>query len=258
MLSGDVVSAVFHSSVAVFEAAVAALRAEAWDAMATFVDPVSLRGFSRELLERVAPRNRPRSMTVEQYLAHDPQMPRAVAEYYVEQGTKHSQTGSILAREFPGVASAEMLAPLSPEAVFARWVAGKSMRSQFQQLVEAGQIAGDVAAHRATLPFSHAYDYIVLGSVADGEQLAHVLYRRDVAPPDTWTGQPAEWFRGRSADEQALVRDVSGREHPWVATCRRQADQSWRLIADHDFLHVSSIQLTGVGMHGSGDTGAAP
>jgi hypothetical protein len=237
-------SELFNSPRAVFDAAVAALRSEAWDVMSTFVDPISLRGFSQELLARVAPRHSPRQMTVEEYLAHDPEMPRAVAEYQVAQWAKPSNARDNLAREFPGITSVEALAALSADAMFARWIAGKSIRSQFEQLVAAGQITGDVAARRAAFPFSDAYDYVVLGSLEDGEQVAHVLFRRNMAAPDTWTGRSAEWFRGRSADEQAYARDLSGREQPWIATCRRQADQTWRLIAGHDFLYVSSIHLT--------------
>jgi hypothetical protein len=172
----------------VFDAAVASLNAERWNAMPAFVDPVSLRSFSAELITRVTPPSGSRSLTAEEYLAHDPNMPRSVAEYHVAQAATRDDAHARLAREFPEVASLTALSALTPEEIFVKWLQGKSMRQQFEQLVAAGQIAGDVAASRASLPFTTAYDYRVLGVVEDGDRVAHVLYRRNMAETTTWVG----------------------------------------------------------------------
>ena len=92
-----------------------------------------------------------------------------------------------------------------------------------------GRISRRAAEAHASLPYA-GYHYVPLGAVADGERIAHVLFRNALDPDDA----------------QTLARELWGRAHPHVATCRRQPDGTWRLVADHDFLHVASVIISGV------------
>lgn len=99
-----------------------------------------------------------------------------------------------------------------------------------------------------------------LGAVPDGERVTHVLFRNAFDPEEAWSGDAAGWLAGRPADGQELARQLWGRGHSQVATCRRQPDGTWRFIADPDFLRISSVQIADVRATeapSSGDAGAA-
>ena len=70
---------------ALFDAALNALNAEDWRGAAQLCDPVSLRAFKRQLLERFTPDRPPRELTIEDLLRHTPDKPRQVAEYELAQ-----------------------------------------------------------------------------------------------------------------------------------------------------------------------------
>jgi hypothetical protein len=96
------------------------------------------------------------------------------------------------------------------------------------------------------------YAYVAIGVVVDGERMAHVLYRNNIDPqqPSTGepsTGAPAHRLVDRPADEQAFALDLQ-RSHPYVATCRRQVDGTWRLVVERDFLQMSATRLIGAGV----------
>src|SRR5437588_11833990 len=68
-----------------FDATLNALNAEDWRGAAQLCDPVSLRAFKRQLLERFAPDKPLRDLTIEDLLRHTPDKPRQVAEYELAQ-----------------------------------------------------------------------------------------------------------------------------------------------------------------------------
>lgn len=228
-----------------FRAAVAAVNAEDWAAAAALCDPVSLRAFHRQLLAQFAPPEPRWQLTVEEYLRHSPEMPRDVAEYMVAQHRKHADPAERLRRELPGVPAVDALSALRPEQAFAAWLDGRSIRRQVEQLAADRRITRRAADLHATAPTEH-YRYIALGAVLDGERVAHVLFRDAFEPDQPWSADAARWLADQPADEQDLARELRGRGHPQVATCRRQPDGSWRLIADHDFLRMSSRHVSDV------------
>jgi hypothetical protein len=235
----------FDDPLALFRSALDALNAEDWRAAAALCDPVSLRAFHRQLVEQLAPDAPPSLLTVEEYLRHVPDTPREVAEHYVAEHRRSADPASRLARELPGVPSPDALRALAPEAAFAAWLEGRSFRKQIERLAAEGRISRRAAESRAILPYG-GYRYVPLGAVPDGERIAYVLFRNAFDPADAWSGDAAGWLAGRPDDEQALARELWGRGPPHVATCRRQPDDTWRLVADHDFLHVASVVITGV------------
>jgi hypothetical protein len=230
---------------ALFGAAVAAVNAEDWAAAAALCDPVSLRAFHRQLLEQFAPRERQPPLTVDEYLRHAPEMPRAVAEYHVAQHERLADPGERLRRELPGIADAAALGALTPAQAFAAWLDGRSPRRQLARLAAEGRITPWAATLDAG-GLGQFFRYVPLGAVADGDRVVHVLFRDAFDPEEAWTGEAAEWLAGRPPDEQALARELWGRGHPRVATCRRQPDGTWRLLADHDFLRIAAVHIADV------------
>lgn len=241
--------ATFDDPLALFHAAVAAIRAEDWRAAAACCDPVSLRAFARETREGFAPTREMPPLTVEQLMRDAPDLPRAVAEYQVAQHERYGGHAARLRHDFPGVASVEALLALDDDALFAAYLAGRSFRGQLRRLVEDGRADADLVAETLAGPPPIGYlDYVPVGWLPDGERVAHVVYHHGGGtPPGQWTGAAARWFAERTPEEQALTRDITGRGHPFVATCRRQPDGSWRLLADHGFQHLMAGQIAAVG-----------
>lgn len=210
-----------------------------WHAAAGLCDPVSLVRFRRQLLEQLEPDATRFELTVEEYLRLSPDMPRAVAEYYVAQHRARTDPGQRLREELPEISDLDSLRSMSPEAVFASWLDGRSPRRQIERLAAESRIT----PNRATLPTEVAnamFPYIVIGAVADGQGVAHVLYRLDVTIGNPTNGEAEAWLARLPADERELAQDLSGREHPRVITCRKQTDGSWRLLAGYDFLGMGS------------------
>jgi hypothetical protein len=117
----------FADLLELFRAAVAAVNAEDWDAAAALCDPVSLRAVHRQLLEQFAPREPHQPLTVDEYLRHSPEMPRAVAEYHVTQHQRLADPAERLRRALPGIVDAGALGALTPEQAFAVWLDGRSL-----------------------------------------------------------------------------------------------------------------------------------
>jgi hypothetical protein len=242
--------------IALFRAAVDALNAEDWSAAAALCDPVSLRAFHWQLVEQYAPSRPPRALTVEEYLRHAPETPIAVAEHVVAEHQRRADPIARLRLELPGVPSADALRAMPPEVAFAHWLDGKSFRRQVERLAAEGRISQRAAALHATAG-SGGYRYVPLGAVPDGARVAHVLFRNAFDPDEPWSGESAAWLAARPSDEQALARELWGRGHPQSATCRLQPDGSWRLLADHDFLRVSSVHIFDVREEEAGPDDAA-
>ena len=224
---------------ALFDAALNALNAEDWRGAAQLCDPVSLRAFKRQLLERFTPDRPPRELTIEDLLRHTPDKPRQVAEYELAQHRRRADPRRRIEEELPGVPSVDDLQQLDAVEVFARWLDGRSVRRQVERQVADARIprAVDGAVLRQYHPA-----YIALGVVLDGTRLAHVIYRHNfVSMADTPEG--AKWLAKRPPDEQELALEVRGHQHPNVVTCRRQSDETWRFIADHSFFNVGSIHV---------------
>ena len=223
---------------ALFDAALNALNAEDWTAAAQLCDPVSLRAFKRHLLEQFAPDKPRRELTIEDLMRDTPDKPRQVAEYELAQHRRRADPRRRLEDELAGVSSVDDLQQLDPMEAFARWLEGRSVRRQVARLAAEARIPQAVPAALEP-PFQQAY--VALGVVLDGARLAHVLYRHNFG----WVESPemAIWLAKRPADEQELAHEIRGHLYPSVVTCRRQSDETWRLIADRRFFNVGSIHV---------------
>ena len=236
----------YPDPLAVFRAAVEALKNGRWQALAGMCDPASLQSFKRQVLEGYTPIQPQRVMTVEEYLRHSPETPRVVAEYYVAQYAKQFDPAPRLKREFPRVDGVEALRALSPAEVFARWLEGRSVGHQLSLQAEEGVMPAS-AVPEIMASMLELYDFEALGAVPDGDRVAHVVYRRAFHARETATGDDdteyRRWMERLSAEERELSRDLGEHGDAMIAATRRQPDGSWRLLADYDFLHVGSVSV---------------
>ena len=237
----------FAYPLALFEAAVNALNAEDWTEAAAFVDPVSLRLFARQIRERLAPEMPQSTLSADDYMRHDPQLPRAVAEHYAAEARRLADLASQIPRELRGIESVQALRALTPEDLFSKWLDARSFRRQIEQLAADGRISQRAFEARNQAGYADSYQYVPIGMVADGARIAHVLYRTDVDPEQAWSGDHAKWMASQPEDEQLLARELWAHGHPRVATVRRQADGTWRFVMEqHDFLGVGHTHIGAV------------
>lgn len=221
-------------------AAVTALNAGDWLGAARSSDPVSLRVVQRQLLEMIAPAVPPPVITVDELLRDVPDMPRAVAEYQLDQMRRHQAIEGMLQTLLPSCGSLEEARRMSPEGIFAAWLEGRRDYYQIVQLENRGLApAGTAALHQAHL-IGLDVRLVVLGVVPDGDAVAHVIYRDEPDDPATWGAETRARLDQLPADEAVLAADQMWRTAVRTAMCRRQPDGRWRLVAGFDFLSVGS------------------
>src|SRR4051812_21669477 len=104
--------------VQLFQTVVARMNAEDWNGAAGLCDPVSLAWFRRTMLEQYSRNDRPVTITVEQFMKMEPDMPREVAEYNVKRAQKTVNQDNRLQNDFPNVASVAALRALEPVDFF--------------------------------------------------------------------------------------------------------------------------------------------
>ena len=223
-----------------FRDAVAALNKADWRAVAAFCDPASLRAFKRKLIDiMTVPPEQTGKITTHELMRAVPNMPRAVAEYQVAQFRESVNPKRRLNAEVPSVKSRAELEAMTPAAVFAAWVDGKSLRRQVDREVSRGRLTRASAAQvledaRAT------FDFRGLAFVPDGERVGYVIYRYGTS---SGPASSADSSTDATPDDVDFARDVSGHAPPMSSTVRRQSDGGWLLVADTDFLTVSQMQV---------------
>lgn len=234
----------FSDPLTLFRAAVDAINRGDWAAAAALCDPASLTSFRRQMVETYSGATQ-RVLGVDDLLRLHPDMPREVAAYQAADAARHADPARRLRHELAGVSDVDALRALDAAAVFAAWLDGRSMRTTVARMLADGEITPATAEE--TLAHAHdVWHYVALGVVPDGDRIAHVVYRHDVDAEDAENaaedadGDAAAWDAALSDDERALQRDLRGHGHPYLATCRRQPDGTWRLLGGHDFLSLGS------------------
>lgn len=205
-----------------FRAAVAALNEERWLDVAELCDSASLREFKHSALAQFDLPSTP-IWTVEDFLRHSPDMPREVAQYQVDQIQRQTHPDTRFERDFPLLSGPEELRSMEPQQVFASWLEGRSMKSQLEQMARAGRVSREALnAHRETIA-TMKHELAPIGSVPDGDDIVHVLYR---------------WGPDHSDEAPAMARVF-----PFVTSCIRQPGGGWLLIADYNFLSIGSMSV---------------
>jgi len=197
-----------------------AIRAADWKAAAAFLDIVPLDHYR---LAQIAMARRMKSqppMTVERLMQMDPKLPRAVAEYQVQQMNEHRGRTSILEIEF-GVSDPDSLAALPATIVAQRWLEVHDPRWRVRQAV-ARNNCGYAPVDSVPTPI-----FRVLGTVV-ADPFAYVAYERGDDPP--------------------FVPDQLRGFGPRLLTLRRGMDGWWvipRLDPAQSFIFMRKVECAG-------------
>jgi hypothetical protein len=237
--------------------AVAALQREDWEGFITLCDPVSVRRFKSNLVWQFADHRSTEPLTVDDLLTDRPEMPREVAEYNLAEMERYRDPVERLRLEISTVSSIEELNGLNPAEVLLRWLEARTPRredefsirkwepSEGLEVVEVRRLSQD-ELDTGTI---HRPKYLVLGSVRDGPDFAHVVCRQADSDNDEFSDEFATDASGTPPDEVELEHALRYRTMMQTVACRRQPDDSWRLIADRNlfFLAQIAIEDSGVG-----------
>jgi len=221
-------------------AAIAALDAEDWLGAARLCDPTSLALFHRDLVQQFAPASPPTPMSEDDVARLMPHVPREVAALIVAEQRRQADVPAALARELADVSTPDALRALAPDESFARWLAARSRRHQLERMAADGRMPRDVVERQLAAP-PPARGRIVLGAVDDGASVAHVIFRHDPPLPPDWSAAIEEQHARRSPEEQAFVRDLRPLGQASIATCRRQPDGRWLLVAGTRFVGHETV-----------------
>ena len=216
-----------NSPDAVVSAAFAAMNTEDWQAVAALCDPQGLRIFKNRTLE------------ILEMLQSDCETPRDLSDIVGSNSyDPEPDFLSYLRLEVAGVSSVEEVREMESGKVFTRWIQAKSFRPR-----SGADDAADVDVKRQKRVW--AYTYVVLGSVRDGDDIAHVVIRLPreefMAPETTEDGV------NLSPDLREYLTAVNHWGDPIFITCRLQPDASWRMIPRRNlflFDSVASVDVT--------------
>jgi hypothetical protein len=226
----------------VFAAAVDALSNGEWLRAASYCDQDSLIAFKADAQRRYDPNEsyQARMVTAEEYLRSNPAMPREVAEYFVAQRGSRPSLSAQLRGEFPGFATYQQLAGAPGQEVFAAWLRGRSLRHEIEKVIGRGVIQPE-HIDAALADAGSEYRYRLIGWLPEGDRLAHILFRED----EVETSQIGDPYVDIQAEGQYRF-DLDIVSAPLIATCRSQADGTWRLMASYAFLKRSASGWFGI------------
>jgi hypothetical protein len=235
-----------RSPAEVLNAAFAALNLDDWAGFAALFDPVSLRAFKSETLESYEDSAHDYHVDPEDLLDSEPEMPREAAEYQAARMNEVTSKAHQLKRDFLTVKSVEELRAMDPSRMFVLWLQACSPYRRAALEAENDpswevDSAWDPPVDGGTKE-TRGYRYSVIGFIADGPQIARVLYRDDLTIDKMFPDEYAELMSGKPDDEQELASQLHHNSHPRFATCRKQPDGSWRLVAERYLMLVSSLQ----------------
>ena len=202
--------------------------------------------FQDETLEYYADDIEAYHVDAEDLIDSEPGMPREAAEYGAARMNEVTSKAHRLKRDFLTVSSVDELRVMDPSRMFVLWLQACSPYRRAALEAETDEPwesdSGWDPAVDDGKKETRGFRYSVVGCVQDGSEIAHVLYRDDHTIDKILPAEYAELMSGRPADEQELARQLHHNSHPRFATCRRQADGTWRLVADRYLMLVSSLQ----------------
>ena len=154
-----------------------ALVERRWLDASRLVDPETRQRFKQGELRFAAEVARgPQIPTIDDLLKRDPSLPRAVAEYQIQQHQRMvKQMGDPLADEMVGVGSAQDIRALPDAEVLARWLEAHDVIYQAKRVAGARgeQIPPDALQDLQRNPTR----YEVVGAVPDGDEQSQVVFR---------------------------------------------------------------------------------
>lgn len=179
-----------------------AVAHERWVEAAAMLDLELLERGRRQQMEwrRHPPPDNP--PTVEELMRHDPEMPRAVAEYQIAQAERFKSTaGEMLSFEYANVRDTTMLVRMSALELGARWLEAQDSRYQMRRSAElAPDCADKLDTILSSVPAPPPRE--VLGAVGRGDTV-FVLHRDSTSAGDAESVMP---FFGTSVATLVLRR----------------------------------------------------
>jgi hypothetical protein len=152
---------------------------ERWDSAATMLDLARFEPYFKGVVRNLRSAIPPRPMTVEDVMATDSTMPRAVAEWQLSQMNRaaNSDPFEYLQMQFAGIATSRDLFALTTPAAAARWLDGQDGRTMMRtawrkQGCSLSDLPDFPAAKRAVLAIAVSDDstaYVVHGDDRFGE-----------------------------------------------------------------------------------------
>jgi hypothetical protein len=211
--------------VRVFNQAFDLIAAEQWLELAALCDPLSLRVFREQYLRNINTRTSAHS--AEDLMKHSPDMPREVAEYYARQANQYAGAEERFRADFPTIESLSQLLALAPVELFAAWLLGSSPRVQLDLHLKDGRLPPRAVDRIREGLGDQSPKPVVLGSIADGLDFVHVVYRSPLSEREPSNALSEEEFFNETVRPRRFVQ---------VETLRRGTDNRWYLIADHHLL----------------------
>jgi hypothetical protein len=226
-------------------AAFDALRANDWKGLASLCDPLSLDAFKIEMLEEFGdrlgePDSEESASTLEPVELDD--------EEFIEY-MKYLHPDSVMKVEFPKLSTMDDLRRMESVDAFAAWLEGqvtprKALADVCEEFWQGGSNIGAVAETSRDL--IHYPRYTIIGCVFDSMDIAHVVYRPAVSPPERYADVYESWFARWPAEYRDFVAALHHRGIPMLITCRKQTDGSWRIVASRRFMLFGSLSVVQV------------
>ena len=233
-----------------------AMNLSDWAGFAARFDDVSLRAFKHEKLEAY---DNPLDLDFDpdEYMEGHPGMTREGAEHQIAEMQRVMGTEHRLKRDFLVVNSVDELRDMDPGRLFALYVQAHAPHRRMELEpddeepweAEAAWEPGDANEKDVK---TRAYRHSVIGHIIDGEDIAHVLYRDEHSIAKILPEEYGEWLNARPEDERVLATQLHHRSTPHFATCRRQSDGTWRMVADFSFMPVPTLEPVSGASSGDG------
>jgi len=226
----------------VVTAAFDALRANDWKGLASLCDPLSLDAFRLEMLEEFG----------DQFGDPDPDASTSTLgpielddEHYLE-SMEHLHPDSRMKVVFPKLSTMDELRQLEPVEAFASWL--EAQGSPREEVEDSREEPWTKESHSVTETDSSAprgvgLRYAIIGCVFDSMDIAYVIYRPAVFPPERYAEFYENWLSKAPAEYRDFMIAMHHRAIPTLIICRRQNDGSWALIANRRFMHFGSLQV---------------
>jgi hypothetical protein len=154
------------------------MEGERWADVVQLIRPDALRRYRDSHLRWLIESEQRGARTPEDLQAEQPWLPRDVAAFYAEQDQKHVTGSQSVLRAQWGVGSFRELEALSPAEFFARYLAASSPASKLRAaLIMSHRPPADVESAAQSAGAAARRRWTVLGEVAEGPGMAHVVYR---------------------------------------------------------------------------------
>jgi len=223
----------------VVSAAFAAINLEDWHCLSALCDPLSLALFKKQTIDSLVELEDCHDLA-----ADDPSFDA------MEKIRYESDPTYFLRYELAGVSSIDEVREMDPGRVFVRWLQARSPAS-WRETPEAD------STHEKTRYAPgcgertiRSYRYAILGSVADGPDIAYVLFRPAETVCDIYPDAYKECLERWSEEERRFMAAVHNRGDPCVVICRKSGG-SWQIIAKRNFFLMDSIDVVEVRGDGS-------